>query len=83
MLKVLKFMLFCGCCLSMFVPFFSNCENFDLCENCETLDGSHDPDHVFLKIRRPIPVIIRKKNGHVVPLLKANLYALRDEKYAV
>jgi hypothetical protein len=32
----------------------ANCLNFDLCENCETQsEETHDPDHVFLKVKRP------------------------------
>jgi len=37
----------------------SNCENFDLCENCETLWNTdfsiHDVKHAFLKLYTPLP----------------------------
>ncbi|KAG0315588.1 hypothetical protein BGZ99_007363 [Dissophora globulifera] len=33
-----------------------NCADFDYCGNCEASpDRQHDPDHIFLKIRTPIP----------------------------
>ncbi|KAF9957714.1 hypothetical protein BGZ65_001905, partial [Modicella reniformis] len=33
----------------------SNCTDYDLCGNCEALpEPVHDPEHVFLKLRRPI-----------------------------
>jgi len=41
----------------------SNCPDFDLCEACEAVNlekSLHDPDHIFLKIYRPIPLGIRK-----------------------
>ena len=41
----------------------SNCEDYDLCEECEVLDGVHHPEHVFLKIRRPTLTAGRKLNG--------------------
>ncbi|KAF9974904.1 hypothetical protein BGZ73_001603 [Actinomortierella ambigua] len=32
-----------------------NCADYDLCGNCEAMDiHGHDPNHIFLKIRRPI-----------------------------
>jgi len=31
----------------------SNCPDFDLCEKCEP-QGVHFPDHVFLKVKRPL-----------------------------
>lgn len=33
----------------------ANCDDFDLCSECE-MKAEHDPDHVFLKIRRPMLV---------------------------
>jgi len=32
----------------------SNCPDYDLCQNCESKVGVHDPSHVFLKIAKPI-----------------------------
>ncbi|CAH1788980.1 unnamed protein product [Owenia fusiformis] len=51
-----------------------NCEDYDLCEQCEAKDVLHDPDHVFLKIRRPVLSAGRNKKGKLAPLLKRKLY---------
>ncbi|CAG8451030.1 2436_t:CDS:2, partial [Acaulospora colombiana] len=33
-----------------------NCADFDLCGNCEASPATkHNPDHVFIKFRRPVP----------------------------
>ena len=45
-----------------------NCADYDLCEECEAIFGVHDPNHVFLKIRRPVR--LRNKS----PLLKQIIY---------
>ncbi|XP_071149090.1 next to BRCA1 gene 1 protein-like [Mytilus edulis] len=45
-----------------------NCSDYDLCEECEAIHGVHDPNHVFLKIRRPVR--LRNKT----PLLKQIIY---------
>jgi len=29
--------------------------NFSLCEECEGSGGNHNPDHLFIKIRKPLP----------------------------
>jgi len=53
----------------------ANCPDFDLCEVCEAVNlekSLHDPDHVFLKIYRPIPFGIR----HTLP----NLYQPKVER---
>eukprot|EP01119_Soliformovum_irregulare_P010280 TRINITY_DN251_c1_g1_i2.p1 TRINITY_DN251_c1_g1~~TRINITY_DN251_c1_g1_i2.p1 ORF type:complete len:2611 (+),score=770.84 TRINITY_DN251_c1_g1_i2:114-7835(+) len=35
----------------------SNCPNFDLCEVCEQNSSEiHDPDHIFMKIPKPLPL---------------------------
>jgi hypothetical protein len=47
---------------------FSNCPDYDLCEECEAIHGVHDPSHVFLKIRRPVRL------GNKTPLLKQIIY---------
>ncbi|CAG8645191.1 18702_t:CDS:10, partial [Acaulospora morrowiae] len=34
----------------------ANCSDFDLCGNCEASPANkHNPDHVFIKFRRPVP----------------------------
>lgn len=50
-----------------------NCPDFDLCETCEAIEGVHNQDHVFLKLRRPTHAN-RIKNGQIVPLLRQSLY---------
>ena len=57
----------------------SNCEDYDLCEEGEVLDGVHDPEHVFLKIRRPTLTAGRKLNGKMMPLLKRSVYVSPEE----
>ncbi|GJJ76370.1 next to BRCA1 gene 1 protein [Entomortierella parvispora] len=43
-----------------------NCLDFDLCGNCEASPSlAHDPTHIMLKIRRPIP----NRRGQALPLL--------------
>lgn len=50
-----------------------NCVDYDLCEECEAVNGIHDPDHVFLKLRKPIKVRLSS------PLLKTGFYHQREE----
>lgn len=57
----------------------SNCEDFDLCDVCEAIDGIHHSDHTFVKIRQPVLNAGRKRNGKLVPLLKRNLYMVDDD----
>jgi next-to-BRCA1 protein 1 len=57
-----------------------NCEDFDLCEQCENIEGIHDPDHVFIKIRRPTITAGRRKNGKLSPLLKKSLYTTEEDR---
>jgi hypothetical protein len=47
----------------------ANCADYDLCEACEAKSGVHNPDHVFLKIVRPVRVHLRQ------PAIPQNLYA--------
>ena len=47
-----------------------NCTNYDLCEYCEqNSQNIHPTDHIFLKIKNPIP-----QQMHTGPLLSKNLY---------
>lgn len=45
-----------------------NCVDYDLCEECENINGIHDHTHVFIKLRRPIKF---RQRG---PLMKQILY---------
>ena len=48
----------------------SHCPDYDLCEGCEAIEGVHDANHVFLKLKRPAI-----KSGHKMePLLCQPLY---------
>ncbi|KAK3083203.1 hypothetical protein FSP39_016634 [Pinctada imbricata] len=47
-----------------------NCVDYDLCEQCEGIYGVHDPNHVFLKLRKPI------KLHRKTPLMKNMLYKM-------
>eukprot|EP00005_Dracoamoeba_jomungandri_P003253 CAMPEP_0174252846 /NCGR_PEP_ID=MMETSP0439-20130205/2201_1 /TAXON_ID=0 /ORGANISM="Stereomyxa ramosa, Strain Chinc5" /LENGTH=487 /DNA_ID=CAMNT_0015333497 /DNA_START=67 /DNA_END=1530 /DNA_ORIENTATION=- len=38
-----------------------NCSDFDLCASCEGISGVHDPDHLFLKINKPLPWLGSRK----------------------
>lgn len=47
-----------------------HCPDYDLCESCEAIEGVHDANHVFLKLKRPAV-----KSGHKMePLLCQPLY---------
>ncbi|KAL5005842.1 hypothetical protein ScPMuIL_017000 [Solemya velum] len=54
-----------------------NCPDFDLCEECENIYGAHDPDHVFLKLRRPTRAL-KMTDGSPAPLLAGVLYRLEE-----
>ena len=62
----------------MFICSF--CTDYDLCEDCESKEGIHHPDHFFAKLRNHVPGIGRK-NGEMVPVLKKFVYrmALKEE----
>ncbi|KAF9173470.1 hypothetical protein BGX21_000804 [Mortierella sp. AD011] len=51
---------FCDCCNNEIYGIrykCGNCIDYDLCSSCEALPGSiHDPNHIFLKIRKPISI---------------------------
>ena len=53
---------------------FRNCLDFDLCESCEDKPGSHNPDHVFVKIRKPCYRVGVTADGIRKPLLKTSIY---------
>ncbi|XP_064646590.1 uncharacterized protein LOC135499640 [Lineus longissimus] len=67
----------CDCCDQTIVGNrykCGNCDDYDLCEQCESIDGIHDPTHVFIKIKRPAVTAGRKK-GQMQPLLRKSLYS--------
>ena len=53
---------------------FSHCPDYDLCEQCEAIEGVHDPGHVFLKLKRPAAGVGRKPDGTLEPLLTFPVY---------
>ena len=60
-----------------------NCKDFDLCEDCEGVAGaSHNPEHVFIKIRRPVISAGRRRNGKLAPLIKRNLYTGAENEHS-
>ena len=52
-----------------------SCRDYDLCEFCESQEGIHQEDHLFVKIRRPHPKLGENKKGKMKPLLKKNVYS--------
>ena len=50
-----------------------NCPDFDLCEQCDAIEGIHNSSHVFLKLRFP-GIGIGRKHGVMIPLLKDIIY---------
>ena len=59
--------------LDRVVCLFRNCEDFDLCEFCES-QRTHDEEHIFLKVRKPCPNIGLDKNGRKKAIIKKNQY---------
>ncbi|XP_064597849.1 next to BRCA1 gene 1 protein-like [Liolophura sinensis] len=57
-----------------------NCADYDLCEACETQDGIHTPEHVFIKLRRPWAGV-GKVEGEQVPLLRCLVYQPCEETW--
>merc|ERR1712228_695546 len=58
-----------------------NCSDYDLCENCETMEGIHTPSHVFVKMHYPAALVGRKSvGGRYRPLLRANIYEEREKE---
>jgi len=53
--------------LIIFGRIYSNCVDYDLCEQCEPL-GIHDETHVFIKLRKPTTI------ASGTPLLSGLLY---------
>ncbi|XP_028392942.1 next to BRCA1 gene 1 protein-like [Dendronephthya gigantea] len=58
-----------------------NCPDYDLCEECEVIDGLHDPSHVFVKLRFPC-IGIGRRHGVMIPLLKNIIYKSKDVELA-
>ncbi|XP_006818867.1 next to BRCA1 gene 1 protein-like isoform X2 [Saccoglossus kowalevskii] len=50
-----------------------NCADFDLCEQCEAIEGIHNDTHVLLKMRRPA-IGAGRKDGVLHPLLNDIIY---------
>ena len=46
-----------------------NCADYDLCEFCEAKDGIHDPEHTFLKLKKPVHYCGMNVNQKLVPML--------------
>lgn len=65
------------------LPFPSHCSrscaDYDLCEFCESQEGIHQEDHLFLKVRRPLSRLGMNKKGKMKPLLKKNVYSKASE----
>ncbi|KAL3854811.1 hypothetical protein ACJMK2_014057 [Sinanodonta woodiana] len=56
-----------------------NCLDYDLCEECEAMNGIHDEEHVFIKIRRPCKRA-GVKEGVRRTLLKHIIYRPREKR---
>ncbi|KAG8446903.1 hypothetical protein GDO86_014377 [Hymenochirus boettgeri] len=39
----------------------SSCASFNICENCETQGFGHEPNHLYLKMRRPLKTKLKDK----------------------
>lgn len=65
--------------VELFSFFDSNCADFDFCERCEAVEGRHNPDHIFLRIHKPVMSAGRRKDGTLAPLLKYNVYQHEEQ----
>ncbi|XP_072047079.1 LOW QUALITY PROTEIN: next to BRCA1 gene 1 protein-like [Amphiura filiformis] len=52
-----------------------HCPDYDLCEQCESIEGVHDTGHVFLKLKRPATAVGINRTGKMEPLLTHPLYS--------
>eukprot|EP00794_Sanderia_malayensis_P017452 gene17452-19197_t len=57
-----------------------NCSDYDLCEDCEAIEGIHDQTHVFLKMHYPAVDAGRKTGGFMKPLLKKIIYNFNEDR---
>ena len=46
-----------------------NCADFDLCQYCEEIPEIHNSDHLFLKIRKPLPRNLFRPSAPLLPVL--------------
>ncbi|XP_047138006.1 protein PF3D7_1417600 isoform X1 [Hydra vulgaris] len=71
-----------NCTVEIFGPRYKcgNCSDYDLCEECESIEGIHSPSHVFLKIHYPSSHSGRKFGLMSRPLLQTNIYEEREKE---
>ncbi|XP_065656368.1 uncharacterized protein LOC100206706 isoform X4 [Hydra vulgaris] len=71
-----------NCTIEIFGPRYKcgNCSDYDLCEECESIEGIHSPSHVFLKIHYPSSHSGRKFGWMSRPLLQTNIYEEREKE---
>ncbi|KAF4787450.1 Next to BRCA1 protein 1 protein [Turdus rufiventris] len=59
----------------------SLCPSYNICEECEAGTYAHDPNHVLLKLRRPIPCVTDNYSlAELSPHLPATLEQVRLQK---
>ncbi|XP_074414086.1 next to BRCA1 gene 1 protein isoform X3 [Zonotrichia albicollis] len=59
----------------------SLCPSYNICEECEAGAYAHDPNHVLLKLRRPIPCVADSYSlAELSPRLPATLEQVRLQK---
>ncbi|KAM8795374.1 next to BRCA1 gene 1 protein [Eudromia elegans] len=59
----------------------SLCPAYNICEQCEAGTYTHDPNHILLKLRRPIPCVTENYGlAQVSPHLPATLEQVRLQK---
>lgn len=57
------------------------CPAYNICEECEAGTYAHDPNHVLLKLRRPIPCVTDSYSlAELSPRLPATLEQVRLQK---